>query len=247
MGVLAQQLFPDGEEIVFDHTKFDNNATRTADLIKNGITTIYEATFIYDDVLVMVDIIHRGDEGWDLYEVKFSTSVKDVYHNDIALQYYVLNGAGLTISKAAIIHINNQYTRHGELDLQQLFTIAELLDTIIIKQEDVKQELAGIKATVVKGSTMPTREIGPHCGDPYECDFSDHCWQHIPPKSVFTLTRMRSTGAYLLRSFAYKIVMIKACRLISSLVNIFPLYRDSQILHSLSCQLNSNFLLNSVR
>jgi Domain of unknown function(DUF2779) len=196
VGVLAQQLFPGGEEIVFDHTEFDRNAARTADLIKNGFTTIYEATFIFDDVLVMADILHRGNDGWELYEVKSSTSVKDVYHNDIALQYYVISGAGLTISKAAIIHINNQYTRQGELDLPQLFTIAELLDTTITKQEEVKQELARIKAAVGKGSTMPTMDIGPHCSDPYECDFSEHCWQHIPPKSVFTLSRMRSTNKF---------------------------------------------------
>ena len=30
-------------------------------------------------------------------------------------------------------------------------------------------------------------DIGPYCTDPYECDFLDHCWQHVPEGSVFDL------------------------------------------------------------
>ncbi len=196
VGVLAQRLFPNGEEIVFEYDKIHENARLTANLIEDGVTTIYEATFLFDDVLVMADILHHGKDGWELYEVKSSTSVKDVYHNDIALQYFVIEGSGLKLNKAAIIHINNQYTRQGPLDLKQLFTIADILDTTITKQEEIKRELARLKATVAKGSTMPEMDIGTHCSDPYECDFSGHCWQHIPPKSVFTLSRMRATKKF---------------------------------------------------
>jgi hypothetical protein len=34
---------------------------------------------------------------------------------------------------------------------------------------------------------VPDIDIGPHCHDPYECDFLAHCWQHIPEHSIFTL------------------------------------------------------------
>lgn len=196
VGILAQKLFPAGEEIVFDHTKFDENARKTEELIDRGVSTIYEATFMFDDILIMVDIFHHGTKGWELYEVKSSTSVKDVHYNDLALVYYVIEGLGLEVSKAAIVHINNQYTRQGLLDFKQLFTIADILDNTITKQEEVKRELGRLLKAVAKESTMPQIDIGTHCSDPYACDFFDHCWQHIPPKSVFTLSRMRSTSKF---------------------------------------------------
>ncbi|MBV5328997.1 MAG: DUF2779 domain-containing protein [Chlorobium sp.] len=196
VGILAQQLFPEGKEIIFDPEKIHENTGKTLDLIRAGATTIYEATFVFDDVLVLADILHYGDKGWELYEVKSSTSVKDVYENDIALQYYVIKGSGLSICKAAIVHINNRYVRQGDLDLKQLFTIADLSNTAMAKQEEIIRELSRLKITVAKGSAMPEMDIGPHCNDPYECDFSKHCWQHIPPKSVFSLSRMRSSDKF---------------------------------------------------
>jgi hypothetical protein len=34
---------------------------------------------------------------------------------------------------------------------------------------------------------MPKIDIGPHCSDPYDCDFMDFCWKHVPEDSVFSL------------------------------------------------------------
>jgi len=58
--------------------------------IEKGTTTIYEAAFSHDDVFVKVDILHKGRKGWDIYEVKSSTELKDVYVPDAAIQYHVL-------------------------------------------------------------------------------------------------------------------------------------------------------------
>jgi hypothetical protein len=34
---------------------------------------------------------------------------------------------------------------------------------------------------------LPKIDIGPHCSEPYACDFQGHCWKHIPDDSVFDL------------------------------------------------------------
>ncbi|QPJ62379.1 MAG: hypothetical protein G3M70_11070 [Candidatus Nitronauta litoralis] len=47
VGLLAQQLFPGGEEIRFEEGNFDDKIQRTKDLIESGVRTIYEATFKY--------------------------------------------------------------------------------------------------------------------------------------------------------------------------------------------------------
>lgn len=192
VGLLAQQLFPGGEEIIFDYKKISDNVRRTQKLIQDGVTTIYEATFVYDDVLIMADIFHKGADGWELYEVKSSTKAKDVHENDVAIQYYVLSGAGLDMSKAALVHINNQYVREGDLDVRGLFTIVDLTESASDKQHFVKTELQRIKTLVNPGTLVPKIDIGQHCSDPYDCDFCNHCWNHIPEKSVFTLNRLRN-------------------------------------------------------
>ncbi|KMP10572.1 hypothetical protein UR09_05450 [Candidatus Nitromaritima sp. SCGC AAA799-A02] len=188
VGELAQGLFPGGEAIRFEEGSFEEKIERTKKLIDSGIKTIYEATFQYDDILVMVDILHKGKGGWELYEVKASTQVKPVHENDVAVQYYVLNGSGIKLKKASLVHINNQYIRKGETDAKQLFTIVDLTGTAKGKQNFVEEELQKIR-TGIKGGE-PRINIGPHCSDPYECDFHEHCWAHIPETSIFNISRL---------------------------------------------------------
>lgn len=190
VGILAQQLFPGGIEIPYAGLSHQEQIGQTRSEINNGTETIYEATFLHDGVFVKVDILHSGVRGGEIYEVKGSTEVKDVHIFDAALQYRVLTGAGLDISRVAIVHINNQYVRFGALDIQQLFTIADITGQAQDLQPTINDELVAQRA-MLKGD-MPAIDIGKQCDDPYPCDFKGHCWQHIPKDSVFDL---RGRGA----------------------------------------------------
>jgi len=189
VGLLARQLFPGGEEIKFEGTSFDEKIARTNNLIDSGVTTLYEATFKHDDVLVMVDILHKGSGGWELYEVKASTKVKPVHESDVAIQYYVLNGSGIKVKRSFLVHINNQYTRQGDLDIQQMFAISDLTENSKLNQEFVRQELKKMRGAIKKEE--PKIDIGPFCNDPYGCDFISHCWKHIPEYSIFDISSLR--------------------------------------------------------
>ena len=89
------------------------------------IKAIYEAAFVHDGVRIRVDVLERLNFGsWNLIEVKSSTEVKDVYYPDVAVQYYVLEGCGLKIGRAGILHIDNQYVYDGRnLDLESWTTL----------------------------------------------------------------------------------------------------------------------------
>ncbi|MFZ5796850.1 MAG: DUF2779 domain-containing protein [Thermodesulfobacteriota bacterium] len=191
VGTLAQRLFPGGTTISYQPAKLYENVNKTAGLIRSGVEIIYEATFLHDDVLVMIDILHKGPEGWELYEVKSSTSVSEVYLNDVAIQYYVAKGSGVDLKKAFVVHINNQYVRQGELDIPSLFTISPQTESVIQLQAFISSELQKLKEIVTKGSTEPARDIDLYCDDPYECDFKGYCWQDIPDESVFSLYFMK--------------------------------------------------------
>ncbi len=97
VGALACELFPHGRKVSYDVSDMKKMASLTKVWVEEGVDTIYEATFIVDDLLVMVDILRVCEDGVEIFEVKSSTDVKDIYLHDVAFQRYVLEsvGAGL--------------------------------------------------------------------------------------------------------------------------------------------------------
>ena len=58
----------------------------TKGLITHGVKNIYEASFNFDNIFVAVDILHINDDNSvEIYEVKSSTTVKDVYLHDTSI------------------------------------------------------------------------------------------------------------------------------------------------------------------
>jgi len=187
VGKYARRLFPGGVEIPYDETSYDSQIQKTQDEIRNGTKTIYEAAFSYDNIFVKVDVLHKDHEGWKIFEVKSSTEIVPIYLDDAAVQYYVLNGAGLPVSKVFLAHINNQYVRDGEIDPRGLFTVNDITDSVKQKQPFIAENIARQKEMLE--NDMPDIDIGEHCEKPHGCDFQGHCWQHIPRDSVFDLRR----------------------------------------------------------
>jgi len=195
VGILAQQLRPGGHALEYG-SGIARNIDKTKELLTAGAETIYEATFRYDDVLVMVDILHKGPNGWELYEVKSSTETKDIFINDTAIQCYVVKGSGLDLAGVFLVHINNQYTRIGELDLQALFTIDDVTAYTVNRQPDIPGQIADMRRALL--GNEPGIDIGPYCTRPYECDFKDYCWQHIPECSIFDISNLRANRKFAL-------------------------------------------------
>lgn len=190
VGTLAQQLRPGGVEVPYEGLTHADQLAMTRRLIDEGCGTIYEATFQHDGIFVKVDVLHRGAAGWELLEVKESTSVKEQYLRDAGIQAWVLAGAGLDVAKVAIVHIDTSYVRRGDLEVRKLFTVADVTTETRAMQSALPAEIAAMRAMIA--GEMPVVDIGPHCSDPYDCDFRGHCWQHVPEDSVFDL---RERGA----------------------------------------------------
>lgn len=186
VGECARELFPEGLIIQYDGVPLSEQIENTEAAISGDVDTIYEAAFCYDGVFIKADILHRGRHGWELYEVKSSADVKDIYLHDVALQYHVLIGAGLPVVKVALVHINNRYIRNGALELKKLFTISDFTKIAAQYREEIIQEISRQKQMLSRG--MPAIDIGEHCTRPYDCDFMGYCWQHIPPDSIFDIS-----------------------------------------------------------
>ncbi len=189
-GELARMLFPGGVVVPFEGLTKEEQRKKTREEIDRGTRAIYEASFSFDNIFVKADIVVRNRGYWDLYEVKSSTSVKEHYWDDAAIQYFVLSGCGLPMGRAYLVHINNGYVRDGDVVPEELFAVADITGVVKAKQGSIPEELAEMRA-MLRGK-MPKVDIGPHCTDPYECDFMHVCWEHVPEYSVFSL---RGRGA----------------------------------------------------
>ncbi len=196
VGVLAQQFFPGGIDASVGE-KFDYNkcVERTKAEIERGTEIIYEAGFLFDEVLAIADIIVKDKNGWNIYEVKSSTSVSETYFNDAALQYYVLKGSGLKIKSFNIIYINNQYVRKGDLNINELFNIEPVLSSVKSIPKDVAENVQRLKA-VLRRKTIPQIEIGERCHNPYTCSYFNYCRKHIPENSIFDFSGMHLSKKY---------------------------------------------------
>jgi hypothetical protein len=178
VGELAQQFFPNGKLAVLEDYPGYESAKRTQEYIEQGIETIYEATFIYDNTLVAVDILHKENGQWSISEVKSTNSTKPQHIIDVAVQYYVVAGSGLQVGNAYLMHFNRNYVRRGDIDIKDLFTADSILQEVLQKQGEVKENIL-ILLSMLQGSE-PSIEMGRHCREPYECDFQECCRSFLP-------------------------------------------------------------------
>ena len=177
VGLLAQQLFPGGVDASRgEYEKVQEAAAYTAALIDGGQPVIYEAAFSDGETLCYMDILVKEADGWAAYEVKASTQVKEYQIKDVAFQYYVITRSGLPLKRISLVHINNQYVRHGELDLQQLFTVEEMTRRILPMQKDIPAALLSLQE-MLKSGVFPDIAMGTQCNKPFSCDFLDFCRQ----------------------------------------------------------------------
>jgi len=193
VGELACELFGGGERIKYTGD-FNAQMAKTKELIERGTKVIYEATFCFDGILVMVDILCICENGLTINEVKSSTSVKDVYIDDASIQYYVISSLGYKVSGVNIIHIDSSYVRGEKLELEKLFHAEDVTEQIMQKQSEIPQILNKFEEILSK-NVEPEVDIGPHCSNPYHCDAWEYCWceqRGIPEYSVFNISRLRS-------------------------------------------------------
>jgi hypothetical protein len=194
VGELARDLFPGGILIEFTTDLF-KMAEQTKAAMNSGLGVIYEAAFIHKDLVVICDILVKSKGGYDIYEVKSTTTIKDVLVVDAAYQHYVLTEAGIKVNRVHVVHLNNKYVRNGELDLDNLFCICDVTDFAYEIRPEIETSIPVLRK-IIKSKKEPEQDIGLHCHSPYECGFRSYCTNHLPYPSVFDVAGMRKKKQY---------------------------------------------------
>lgn len=161
----------------------------TEEVMKQEKVIITEASFSYENNFCSVDILKKEGNTYEIYEVKSSTELKDVYVDDVSYQYFVLTSLGLKVEKCYVVILNNRYVRKGKLDLNQLFKKIDVTDEVVSKQTQVKQMIKDMNK-YMEQKKEPQDDIGIHCFKPYKCPFFKYCTRHLPESNIFEINEI---------------------------------------------------------
>ena len=190
VGDLAMGLFGPFREVPFGDLSGMIAETKT--LLDQGTPVIAEASFSFRGAFCSVDILKvLGRNAVEIYEVKSSTEISDIYYHDAAYQYYVLTGLGYDVRGVYLVHIDRTYERHGTIELERLFKINDVTDRMKELYSDVAERIRFLD-DYLSSEEEPVMDIGEHCFSPYECGFFRYCSRALLSPNVFDLSGMQT-------------------------------------------------------
>jgi len=160
--------FPDGINIKDQVAIFEYFNSYTSHVLSTPISkTIYEATIIEDDVLVMCDILFKDENGMiDIYEIKLNTEINDAILNDLSIQYAICKKRfNSKLNSFNLILRTDQNGKNWKVE-NLTASLEKLTNDVYFKISDYKDVLT---------KEEPILKMGEHCKKPYECEFIEYC------------------------------------------------------------------------
>ena len=155
-------------------------ARYTAELLGKGDgVALFEAGFLYDDVLVLADVVQQREDGTlDIYEVKSGTALSETYRHDAALQHYVISHCR-EVHSFSVVHAGNA----GVSPAHPGFAIVDLTEELAAQHDEIARNIAAMKEILSHGE--PATPTGQHCLEPYACPYPHYCAQGVRQMSLF--------------------------------------------------------------
>ena len=185
---VARDLFGKHELIAFNEN-LNQMILDTKKSLQKEKNVICEASFNYQNNFCSVDILIKDGNDIEIYEVKGSKKLKDVFILDLSYQVYVLKKLGYNIRKCSIVNLNPDYIRKGELEIKKLFKINDLTKDVLSKLDEVEKNISDINEFMEKGRETDI-DLGTYCFKPYECPFFTYCTKDLPKNNVFDIAIM---------------------------------------------------------
>ena len=180
-----KDTFPNGIDISAE-LKRNTEAypTLTAQLLdKDEETDLFEAGFLYNEVLVLADVVHRRSDGsLDVYEVKSGSTLSDTYRRDAAIQHYVISHCH-PIHSFNIVHNTPSEKSDNSENSDKRFAIINLTEELQAQHSEIENNIALMKEILRHGE--PATPTGQHCLTPYACPYQHYCAQGIRQLSLF--------------------------------------------------------------
>ncbi len=176
-----KDTFPDGIDISAELKRnVDAYPGLTAMYLdKEEEVDLFEAGFLYDDVLVLADVVHKDHDGFlDIYEVKSGNVLSETYKRDAALQHYVISHCR-SINRFCVV-----YNGADGVNGSNGFSVVDLTEELAAQHDEISRNIAAMKI-ILQGTNEPDTPTGQHCVTPYECPYQAHCRSGVRQLALF--------------------------------------------------------------
>ena len=187
VGDLARHLFGDDHKLIEFNYDSKIMIDETNKYLDNKPNIICEASFSYDGNFCSVDILKNDKDGVEIYEVKSSTKITNIYIDDISYQTWVLKKCGLNVKKSYLVYVNNEYVKQGNLDINKYFKIEDVSNMIDLNK--VEENIPKLKEII--SNDEPNIDISLSCVKSkdiaFACPFFKYCTRNLPTPNVFDI------------------------------------------------------------
>ena len=170
---VARALYPGGVLIAWqDDLDRAVKATQQA-LSRQGDVTLFEGAFRHKGVLVRADILERRGGRVRMTEVKSATRLKEYHLTDVAVQTWVIEGAGVPVDVLDVAVIDTGFVYPGGQDYRGLFKAVPVADQVRPLMARIPGWVTGF--TEIMAGPQPVIATGPQCRKPFDCPFLQFC------------------------------------------------------------------------
>jgi hypothetical protein len=172
VGEVARGLYPGG--VLIDGADLSAAVRETeAALQAAGDVTLYEATFRHRGVLVRADILERRNGRCRMVEVKSATRLKEYHVQDVAVQAWVVEGAGIPLDVITVAVIDTDFVYPGGGDYRGLLREIPVADQARPMMAHIPRWVRGFNELLA--GPPPVIPPGQRCRKPFDCPFVAFC------------------------------------------------------------------------
>ncbi|MEK7131303.1 MAG: DUF2779 domain-containing protein [Patescibacteria group bacterium] len=190
----ARKLFPDG---VLIREGGDAAVQITKEHIAKKTHVLFQSKFVWDKFLAKNDALEYDKENdcWNLYEIKGTNSLdenaKEIDHvEDAMFQTIILKALNIKVGKIFIIHLNKEYVKDGEINVEELFIKDDIIEEVKEREESsrLKMQKAAEALTQQNESALVCQCL--YAGRSAHCETFAYSYPEVPKYSVHDLSRI---------------------------------------------------------
>lgn len=193
----ARKLFPDSVLI----TESDEESLRiTKQHVANKTHIIFQSKFIYNKFLAKNDALEYDakNDCWNLYEIKGTNTLdenaKEIDHiEDATFQTIILKALGIKVGKVYIIHLNKEYVREGEINVQELFAKDDITAEVENREEATKEKMQKAAEGLFQQDESALICQCIYSGRSAHCTTFRYSYPKLPEYSIHDLSRIGSS------------------------------------------------------
>lgn len=152
----AQARFPGGVAVSRD-VEPNAAAAETARLVAAGTSVIYDAAFIHNGLLAVIDVLVWRRDRWQVFLQRPNTRIREKLLADAAIHEQILRGAGLLVGDIILLLLNPEYIRSGPVDPVALFTEVRVSRRLRYVQELIPARLGMLRGMAAKRARAEAR------------------------------------------------------------------------------------------